>query len=224
MNIYFISGLGADERIFENLILTGAFTLKYICWIEPLGKESLENYCLRLAKQIDNSEEFILIGLSLGGMVAVEMNKFLSPKKTIIISSVATHLEYSPLLNLLRRSKIQTITPSIFLKTPSPIAQWFFGVETLREKILLRSFMKNVSNSYLKWAVDVVLNWKNQWRPDGLLHVHGGADKIFPFKCTQATIKVEKGGHLMIHDKAAIINPILQYAIENYNSLNPKFF
>ncbi len=218
MNIYFISGLGADERIFEKLILTGTFTLKYIYWIEPLAQERLENYSLRLAEQIDKDEEFILIGLSLGGMVAVEMNKFLSPKKTIIISSVATHLEYSPLLKLLRRSRIQKITPSIFLRTPSPVAHWFFGVETQREKMLLRSFMKNVSNRYLKWAIDVVLNWKNQRRPDGLLHIHGDADRIFPFKYTHATIKVEKGGHLMVHDKAIIINSILQHAIQNYNN------
>jgi hypothetical protein len=196
------------------LKLSSSFTIRFIYWIEPIPEESLYNYSVRLSEQIEKNEEYILIGMSLGGMVAIELNKFLFPIKTIIISSVSTYREYPFLIRLIRKLKINKITPTFLLKTPSPVAYWFFSAKTPREKFLIKSFMKNVTENYLRWSVNEVVNWKNDFRPDNLIHIHGTADRIFLFKDTFATIRILNGGHLMIHNKAEEISNLLSKFIE----------
>jgi hypothetical protein len=57
--IYLISGLGADESVFQNLDF-GKYTPQYIKWIEPQKDETLQGYALRLSKQIQAQKPIIL--------------------------------------------------------------------------------------------------------------------------------------------------------------------
>ena len=57
-------------------------------WIDPFPNETIEAYAKRLSEGIDQNQPFVLIGLSFGGMVAVEIAKITLPVCTIQISSV----------------------------------------------------------------------------------------------------------------------------------------
>ena len=59
--IYFISGLGADKRVFSFLDLSFCDPV-FIEWIPPLKKESLKEYALRLREQIKD-ESPVIIGI-----------------------------------------------------------------------------------------------------------------------------------------------------------------
>jgi len=85
--IYLIHGQGSDARIFSKLKLNQSFDT--ICLLLPMPEkgEHLENYAKKLIPKIDTTAPFILIGVSLGGMVAAELNDLLHPMQTIIISS-----------------------------------------------------------------------------------------------------------------------------------------
>ena len=52
MNVYCISGLGADERLFRNLKITNA-DLKFINWVKPDRNDSISSYSDQLIAQID---------------------------------------------------------------------------------------------------------------------------------------------------------------------------
>lgn len=84
MNVYFISGLGVDERAFKNIILPENYSVHNIRWIELLEKESLESYSTRLIAQIDQQKPFALVGLSFGGMIAAEISNQIPVNKTNI--------------------------------------------------------------------------------------------------------------------------------------------
>src|SRR6218665_2073919 len=43
-NVYFLSGLGADQRVFRKLELDKHFQVRHIEWIRPLRNESLRSY------------------------------------------------------------------------------------------------------------------------------------------------------------------------------------
>ncbi|HVG11799.1 MAG TPA: hypothetical protein VM843_02295, partial [Flavisolibacter sp.] len=86
VNVYFISGLGADCRIFKNLQLPPSYHAVHVEWIKPLVKESLAEYALRLSAAIDTTQPFGLIGLSLGGMIAVEISKNKRAEWVVLIS------------------------------------------------------------------------------------------------------------------------------------------
>jgi hypothetical protein len=207
--VYFISGLGADNRVYEYITLPPGFEMKHLLWNEPEKNETLLNYTKRIAEQIDTSQPFILIGMSLGGMIAIELNKLIHPIKTIIISTVASPKAYSGLFHFIRLFQLHKLVPTFLLRIPSPPVYWIFGLQNKKERLLLKSFMKNVTNSYLNWSIDKVINWSNNYKPEKLVHIHGTRDRIFPFKKTGADIKVVNGGHFMVHNNANEINTIL---------------
>src|SRR6478609_3129585 len=104
--VYFISGLAADERLFHNLQLPENIKVKYLPWLEPEKAESMNSYCRRLASRIDTSSGFVLVGLSFGGMAAIEMNKFLRPRKTVLISSIVTDDGLSRFFRIVHRLRL----------------------------------------------------------------------------------------------------------------------
>jgi pimeloyl-ACP methyl ester carboxylesterase len=180
--VYFISGLGADGRVYEYINVPAGFEVRHIVWIEPEKKESLVDYTKRISNQIDASNPFILVGMSLGGIIAIELNKMIHPLKTIILSTASTPHSYSGLFHFIRLFQLHKLIPVFLLRIPSPPAYWLFGLQNKRERLLLRSFMRNVTNLYLKWSIDKVINWSNNFRPERLTHIHGTKDRIFPFK------------------------------------------
>jgi pimeloyl-ACP methyl ester carboxylesterase len=213
LTAYFISGLGADEKIFNNIVLPDSISVKHVHWIEPLPKETFQHYCSRLLVQIDQTEEFVLIGLSFGGMVAIELSKSVRPRKIIIISTVATHHEFPLQFRLAKALHLTSIIPPAVLKIPNPLSNWFFSVKTKEEKELLRYFLKNVTPSYMRWSMNAVLNWKNGRRPGNLVHIHGNDDRIFPVGRTHADYIIRDTGHFMVYDQAEKISKLLTLLI-----------
>ncbi len=67
MNIYLLSGLGADKRVFSNLSFSNKYVVNHIEWIMPDHNEGLNAYARRLSKHFDTSKPFILIGFHLEG-------------------------------------------------------------------------------------------------------------------------------------------------------------
>jgi pimeloyl-ACP methyl ester carboxylesterase len=216
LTVYFISGLGADRRIFARLKLPPEIRIKYIDWIEPLKKESLIAYCKRLAVQVDAKDDFVLAGLSFGGMVAIELSRMLQPRLIILISSIATRNELPLHFRLVRNLKLNRITPAWLMKLPRPFIYWIFNARTKGERLMLRSFLENVSNPYLKWSINEVVNWENEQRPVNLFHIHGSSDRIFPYKNIHADVRIEDGGHLMVYDKAGEISKILSEKLNRF--------
>lgn len=53
MILYKIGGLGADERVFEKIILN-SLTIS-INWIETGFKETVRDYTVRISEKIDRS-------------------------------------------------------------------------------------------------------------------------------------------------------------------------
>ena len=157
MTIYFISGLGADRRAFQRLKLPDTIRVRHIDWIEPIGDEPLADYCNRLSKGIDRSEEFIIVGLSFGGIVTIEIAKVLQPKQVIIISSVSTREEFPFLYKLIGRLGLHQLAPSFLFKRPNILVYWFFGARTVGEKRLFKQFLSNSTPTFLRWAIDKVL-------------------------------------------------------------------
>jgi len=209
LTAYFISGLGADNAVFAKLKMPAGIDIKHIEWIEPLKKESLENYCRRLSSQITAHDDFILVGLSFGGIVAIELNKFMPAKQIILISSIATKEELPLRYKIINWLRLIRIVPVSVLKFPVRLVYWFFNAGTKREKEMLRQYIKNISGNYLKWSLNAVLSWKNEERPSNLFHIHGTADRIFPCDNTHADVKIKNGGHLVVYDRGKEISEMI---------------
>lgn len=194
-------------------MLPKTIVVKHVHWIEPLPHEPLDAYCRRLLPQINATENFVLVGLSFGGMVAIELSKMLRPRCVIIISTVATCHQFPLQFKAARFLHLTEIVPMALLKIPNRVSFWFFSVKTPSEKALLRSFLKKVSVRYLKWSMKTVLHWKNTYIPENLYHIHGDSDRIFPVAKTQANCVIAGGGHFMVYHQATKISAVLARVI-----------
>src|SRR6266496_846742 len=158
--VYFISGLGADKRVFSFLDLSFCEPI-FIEWITPFKKESLESYALRLRKNIPEINPAI-VGISLGGMLATEIAKTNRDIKAIIISSNKTYAELPKLFRIGKYFPVYQWMPDFLLKQIALSFKWIFGAKGKDQKKLLRQIIIDTDMSFLKWAIEAILNWKNR--------------------------------------------------------------
>ncbi|HLP13375.1 MAG TPA: alpha/beta hydrolase [Flavobacteriales bacterium] len=208
MKIYFISGLGADERIFQKLEIPSEYEVVHLSWIVPLKGEKVEAYVKRLSAQINSSEPFVLIGLSFGGMLVSELLKFLKPERAIVISSFKS--EWLPwYFRFARFTRLYKILPYSLFKMGNRFIYWLMGMKTKEEKILLKQILKDSDKRFIKWAVHTLLHWQNKEPDDFIFHIHGNNDKLVPLKYVKPDAVVNKGGHLMVYTHAWEVSSII---------------
>ena len=69
--------------------------------------------------------------------------------------------------------------------------------------------------NYLRWSINCLLNWDQETTLDGIIHIHGNSDHIFPIKYIKDSIVIENGRHEMIITRAKWFNQNLIKIIEN---------
>ncbi|HEU5289478.1 MAG TPA: alpha/beta hydrolase [Cyclobacteriaceae bacterium] len=207
--VYLLSGLGADKRVFDFLDFSD-YQVRHIEWISPNENESIESYAQRLSDQIQNQKP-ILIGVSFGGMMAVEIAKLREPEKVILISSAKTKHDIPMLYWLAGMSNIVKILPGSLFKKVNSLTYWFFGAHGTIEQAMLRKIISDTDDTFLKWAINQITNWKNETIIRNTFLIHGNQDRILPNK--KPDFIIEKGGHLMITNRPAEINSIIRKLI-----------
>lgn len=205
--IYCISGLGADEKVFSRLQIPG-YELVCLQWIEPENNESISSYAQRMACFISDKRP-ILLGVSFGGMVAVEIGKFMEVEKLVLISSVTARQDlpwWMRLAGVLRLHKLIRLRPHPFLY---PLENYFLGVASTTEQQMANHFRQTVDQHFLQWAINEIVTWRNVTKPTHCIQIHGTADKLFPVRTSNARHRIEKGGHFMVYNRAAEVSAII---------------
>ena len=206
-DVYIFSGLGADERVFQHLDFNG-MSATFVKWISPLENESIEKYASRLLHQI-KSPRPILIGLSFGGLMAIEVAKQIDTEKVILISSAKTKSEIPYYYRFIGLLGLHKLMPSRLLLHSNFIVNWFFGVSNRFDKDLLKSILFDTDPIFFKWAIDKIIRWKNQMQIKNIFHIHGTRDKILPSNFLKCNILIPNGGHFLVLNKSDKVNEIL---------------
>lgn len=210
--IYFISGLGADHRVFQKINLQD-FESIAVHWEIPVPGETLKSYAAKLSKQIPEKNP-IIVGLSFGGIMAIEIAKQMKTEKIILISSIKTKNELPAYFKFLGQIKIPYLVPNYFFKHTNTFIYWMFGVQSDFEKKILDAIFAENSTHFLKWALNQIAHWDNQWIPHNLIHIHGDQDKIFPIKNITCNNVVKNGGHFMVLNHAVEISEMILHTLQ----------
>src|SRR4051812_45165627 len=91
--IYLFPGQGSDERIFSRLKFDSTYKTVNVKYPVPARGTTLKQYAAQISQQIDTTNAYIFIGMSLGGMICSELSETFHPKKTIVISSAKCRSE-----------------------------------------------------------------------------------------------------------------------------------
>jgi pimeloyl-ACP methyl ester carboxylesterase len=210
MIVYCIPGLAADSRVFKNINLPAHCKKVCLEWITPERGESLQHYSQRLGSSINTSEPFALIGLSMGGMIAVELAEHLSPAVTILISSVPVTNQLPPYYHWAGKCRLHKAVPIKLLQQASLLRR-MFTTETSEAKSMLKDMIRKSDPRFIRWALHAILSWKKDVSPAGkLVQVHGSRDFILPVRYTKPTHIIKGAGHLMVMTRAKAINEILE--------------
>ena len=214
MKVYFISGLGADRRAFYKIMLPRGYQSVYLDWIRPLANEGFEDYAKRFSQSISRDEEFVLVGLSFGGMLASELAKIVSPKKLIIISSLSSYKELPWYFKLAGKLGIhRIISPSLYKR--ATVMNRFMGAGNKEMKSIVYSYVNNIDPAFIRWSLNVIVHWAHTERLSDLVHIHGSNDHLLPYRYVKADYMIKNGGHLMVMNKADEVNSILQEVLRS---------
>ena len=215
MKVYFISGIGADYRLFKNIVLPSSCTAEYLHYVTARKGESIPQYAARLSEPIDKDEPFALVGLSLGGIMATEISRITQPVCTVIISSVYSSEQLPGHFRLAAKLRLHRLIYPGFMKIAAT-CKHLLTTKGAENKKLMRKIIWDGNNQFIYWGMNAVLNWKNNTKPDNLIHIHGTRDEVFPIKNTQPDY-ILKGGHMLVFNQSPRINALLQEIFSRYN-------
>lgn len=216
MKIYQISGLGANQKAFKYLKLNPDFEMVYLPWIQPEKGESLDHYAQRMAEKIDPTEDFILMGLSFGGIIAQEINRFLEPQQNLLISTVKTRSELPAYMKFSSKTNLHRLVPSKFISSDNGISYAIFRNIYDAKMPNLNEFFEYRDPYYLKWSMDRIVNWQNNVEMKTYVHYHGTKDIVFPYSKIKNAQKIEGGTHVMVMQKARKLSELINQELSKF--------
>jgi pimeloyl-ACP methyl ester carboxylesterase len=210
VKIFLIAGMGADTRIFNNIELPENYDIVPVDWIPQHETDTLETYAQNLIYHYDIGPNSIVIGNSLGGMLAIEIAKKINLKKTILISSIKTVNEAPGYFKTFRTIPVYKIIPGWLIHSSGILIKPIFGKMSDTELWLFKDMLQKTPPAFIKWAMGAVLKWDNRVIPPNVYHIHGDNDSVLPHKKIKDVTIVNGGTHIMIFDKAKQINKWLK--------------
>jgi len=210
MQLYLIPGQGSDYRIYKNLELdSNLFELHFIEWQIPEKNDNMKSFATTIAKQIDTTKPFSLIGVSLGGMIATEINDMYKAQKVIIVSSAKCRSELPFGYKMQKAFPVYKIIPKGFMKQSAFIVQPLFEPDRRLEKETCKAMLHDKDPVFVKRTVKLIMEWNRSEYDSTIVHIHGEDDNTIPIRNVNYTYKIAEGSHMMMLTKTNQINSLI---------------
>ncbi|RMG71909.1 MAG: alpha/beta hydrolase [Bacteroidetes bacterium] len=213
--IYAFPGLGTDGRIFDPL--REVLPLVDVSWLEPEPEESLSAYAMRMGRDIPRDEPVILLGVSLGGIVARELVTQLNCRLLIQISSLVRPGELPPVMRLWRYVPLYRLSRGSWRYRTLPLWAPLFGIREPAEQALLQDMFRQTSDRYRMWAIQALLSWSGQEVQGPCWRYHGTRDRVFPPRYIGEATYVKNGTHFMVYQQGSAIGRDLLTRLQGMN-------
>ncbi|UOU98157.1 alpha/beta hydrolase [Chryseobacterium daecheongense] len=209
MKIYIVSGLGADFKVLERIQFPNHYEIVFLDWLIPQKDEQFHAYVERMAKRVDASEPFCLLGYSFGGIVVQEIHKLKPAEKIVILGSIKSDKEKSRLIRAGEITRIPKMVPVSFFNDRTTniysVVRKFFDPKNPR----VLQYFRVRDPYYLKWSIEKISDWKYEENPD-VIQILGDRDIVFPLKNSKPNYVVKGGTHLFPATKYKEVSKILE--------------
>ena len=204
INLYTIPGMGTDHRIFEQLELNlEEVNVIPIRWEEYSTCEGLSQYAQKLAHQVDTTQSHLLLGVSMGGMLAMEISQVTHPVGVVLISSAKSISEIPLKYKVGRYIPIYRVLGEQMLGRIADRERTFKDVKSNADKALYQIMLNACGAEFLKWQMEAICNWRfaESATSTPVYHIHGAMDKILPISKVECNTYLPDGTHKMIVNK-----------------------
>lgn len=214
MRLYCLPGLGVAHRLYDRCDF-GIHPINWLDWpVMPVGS-MLEDYARVMATQVDAAEAHVLIGTSMGGMVAQEMAAITRPQRVIIISSWKGPQEIPWLIRAIRTLRLERLLTDWTMRRFVPtlrMMRWKLGAEKEDAQRLVGTMMNAWPAAQIRVMVRAALAWKGAEVKD-LVHIHGDRDALMPVRCIKDAIVIKVGTHMMVYTMAGEVSAAVRSAL-----------
>lgn len=218
---YLISGLGADERVFQRLIPQLRGTVHYLPWLPPNDpNEPLPAYAARMAETIPLDQRCWLVGVSFGGTVALEIARLRPLALVALVSSIPGADHLPALLKLIRATGVQNWLPPQLLHYMPRVGQWYFGVSNGPEYELFRRILQDQEPRYTRWAIRSLFRWDSRGIGPSV-QIRGSHDRVFPPGPAKIEYLIPGGTHFMVYSRADEVARILNQLAAEFRTEPP---
>ncbi len=197
VSVYLIPGQGGDGRLFNNLELPPGFEARHIVYERPAEGMSMKDFAKQLVQQIDTSGRFVIIGVSLGGMLATEMSELVPAEKVIIISSAKGRHELPGRYTFQKKFPIYKLVSPKTAKFGAKLLQPIVEPDRQKEKETFKAMLRDKDAIFLRRTIEMIMHWDRVEAPDHIIHIHGDKDHTIPIRNVDHDILVRGGSHMI---------------------------
>ncbi len=196
--LYLLPGMGANQKMYKDWQTNQR--IMFIGWSEYNGEICFAQIAKALIKQYQITPADCIGGSSLGGMIAIEIDKILNNKQVILIGSARHPHEINTLL--LKLSKLTKFMPVRFV-------QLFVG----KINHLVLEMFVSTDPEFIKSTAYYFTQWQGYTGDsEKLIRIHGNKDLII--RCPQSLSEkihiIEGGGHLIAMSHPAECKKIIE--------------
>lgn len=224
--IVLFPGLGADPRMFRQLQTTLGDDLECPDWLAPTPGERFDAYAQRWAAQLrsepGDDRPMFLGGVSFGGMVAMQMARYLNPKAVILIGSCRSVHAKPPRWQIAKR--IGDLIPDRLFgrRTLSAGALWVSALDHLDEphRVLLTQMAVDADPKRIRWSGHACADWTfdpGEVQDFPPIHqVHGQLDAIIPLHAGDPDLVIPDGRHIILFSHPHTVHRFVMDVVKRY--------
>lgn len=212
--VYLFPGQGADYRLYRDLQFPKGYDTLHISYPIPFKNESMKEFAQRFIPLINQDEPYILVGVSLGGMICTELSDTLHPELTILISSAKSWFELPGHYTFMRIFHMDRLIPKGLVKGGARMLQGIVEPDRKQDPETFKDMLKKKDPLYLKRTGQMIVNWEREEYSRSIYHIHGDADNTIPIRNVQCDCVVKKGSHMMVLTRADEISEIISHRLQ----------
>lgn len=202
--LVFFPGMAVDARLYhpQRAVFPDLITPR---WIPHIHGESLRQYACRYAEHLlttnalgDAAAPLILGGVSMGGMMSLELSHHLPTAAIILIGSCTSAQAVGPWM-LALESLSRPISPHL-IGTAKFAASPFLGRGVPHEhRQALITMLRDVPADFLKWCGRAIATWEGTTGNAPIHHIHGDSDWVIPHTrlATPPSLVIPGGAHVL---------------------------
>lgn len=215
-NVYCLHGQGSDARLFTYLTLdTTAFDVHFINLPIPEKSDNMQRFAHRILTDIDTTQPFILVGVSLGGMISVEINALVRAEKVVVVSSAASEKEIPTRYRFMRYVPIYKLMPPMLYKLGAKIMQPLVEPDRRSQNVLFDAMLSDKHPLFLKRATQLIVHWQHVDNQSNIIHIHGTNDHTLPIKKCKVDYVIQNGSHMMMLTEGAAMSVLINQILKN---------
>lgn len=208
--VYLFPGQGADYRQFRDLKFPEGYDTTHISYPVPDKHETMTQFAGRFIPLIDQERPYVLVGVSLGGMICTELADSLNPQEVILISSAKAAFELPGRYTFMGKTHLNRLVPKGLVKGGARVLQGIVEPDRKYDPDTFKDMLKKKDAAYLKRTADMIVNWDRDSYLYSLVHIHGDADHTIPIKNVSYNYLIDEGSHMMVLSRADEISMIIE--------------